>query len=222
VTKNRLPTMKPKLTRRNLIALAAGACASAFLPTLEGLTRSSDRALIQDPEEYVVYSALLNSKFASAKVQQFVINDETSSRTKQPFIGFIGGRVGTGAKRPETESDTMSDFDAKNNDNSCLLERRFDLKVEYILVADEKLHIIFVRDKDGHLDMESWPRFYKLHPGTPGIVVFSRVGFNAKKDQALVYVAIQSGLVGGSGTYFVLAKSNKNWEIQNQIVMWLS
>jgi hypothetical protein len=213
--------MMARLTRRKLILVAAGACGSALLDPLSAWTQTSDETSVQDPEEYAVYSAVLNALFASPKLQQFVINSETSSKTKPAFVGFIGGLTWSGAKQPETESDTASDFDAKN-DKSYLLNRQFDLKMQYVLVASAELHTIFVQDAGGHPDMESWTRFYKQYPAAPGILAFSRVGLNSRKRQALVYVTNQRGLVGGSGAFVVLAKTGKTWEVQKQVMVWIS
>jgi hypothetical protein len=214
--------MKVRFERRELTVLIAAACGCLLFVALYVSAQNNEKAVIQDSEEYAVYSALLNTEYASANVKRFVITRETDSRTTHPFRGFIGGWAPSGAKRPETEPATKSDFDGKN-DKSCLLDRRFaDLKTQYDLVTSDELHGIFVLDADGHVNEESWAPFYKRYPGAAGILTFSRVGFNSKKHQALVYVAIQRGLLGGSARFFVLAKINKTWEVRKQVVVGLS
>jgi hypothetical protein len=210
-----------EISRRNLIVLAGSACAFLILVPLHASTQNNETVLVEDSEEYAVYSVLLNSEYASDKLQQFVIVNETSGKTKQPFIGFVGGLVRTGAKWPETESETLSDFNTKN-ENSCLLDRRFDLKTQYVLVTSDKLHTIFVTDAKGNIDSDSWQPFYKRYAGAPGIIAFSRVGFNSSKGQAFVYVANQRGLTSGTGKLFVLSKSSKTWEIRKTVLVWMS
>jgi hypothetical protein len=209
------------LPRRNLILLAAGACVSALLEPPNSEAQTGGKTPVQNPEEYSVYSDLLNSQYKSDKLQQFVINSETVGKTKQPFIGLRAGFTPTGAKRPDADPGTMSDFDA-NNDKSIFLERRFDLKAPYVLVTSDELHAIFGPDASGHYDMGGWTGFYKQYPRAVGILGLSRVGFSSKKDQALAYVEIQHNLLGGSGRFFVLSRGDKAWEVQKQVVIWLS
>jgi hypothetical protein len=209
------------LARRNLILLAAGACVSALLEPLNSQAQTDEKAPVQDPDEYSVYNTLLNSQYKSDKLQQFVINSETVGKTKQPFIGLRAGLAPTGAKRPDADAATMSDFDAKN-DKSFSLERRFDLKAPYVLVTSDELHAIFGPDASGNYATEGWADFYKQYPGAVGILGLSRVGFSSKKNQALMYVEIQRNLLGGSGAFFVLSMAEKTWEVQKQVVLWFS
>jgi hypothetical protein len=209
------------LPRRNLILFAAGACVSALLEPLNSQAQTGDKTPVPDPDEYSVYSELLNSHYKFDKLKEFVINNETVGNNKQPFIGLRGGFAPSGAKRPDADASTISDFDA-NNDKSILLERRFDLKAPYVLVSSDELHAIFGPDASGHYDMEGWKGFYKQHPGAVGILGLSRVGFSSRKDQALVYVEIQKNILGGSGRFFVLSRADKTWEVQKQVVMWFA
>jgi hypothetical protein len=209
------------MRKRVVIGLVASTCLSIFLAPSHAWTQADEPGSIQDSEEYAVYSAVLNSEYASSKMQQFVITAETSSKTKPAFFGFIGGLTRTGASWPETDPETKSDFNAKN-EKTCLLERKFDLNAKYVLVTSDQLHSVFIADANGKIDGDSWKPFYQQYPGAPGIIAFTRVGFNTHKDEALVYVVHQSGLVGGSGRFFVLSKRDKSWEIQKRVLIWLS
>ena len=204
------------------VALIAGLCASVLLTPLNSWCQGVNPS-VEDPEEYSVYSAILSSEFSSGKVKRFVINSQTSNEGKkdQPFIGFVGGLAPSGAKRPDTKSETASDFDVKNKE-SGMLERKFDLKSLYVLTTNDELHRIFVVDGQGHADFNSWARFYKNYPGAPGIIAFSRVGFDRTRDEALVYMAVQSGLLGGRGMYLVLSKGGNTWKIEKRVILWFS
>ena len=178
-------------------------------------------ASVEDPEEYAVYSSLLSAKYATQKVQRLVIDDYTPSPKRDPFIGFIAGMTFSGAKRPEVQPETAKDFDAKNKE-SFALEKKFSLTLPYVLVSESDLREIFRRDAKGYISEGAWRRFYEKYPGAQGIMSLSRVGFNRTKDQALVYVANQSSLLGGSGSFLVLSKRNGKWEIQKEALIWIS
>jgi hypothetical protein len=206
---------------RVVIGLVASTCLSVFLAPSHAWTQGDEPGSIQDSEEYAVYSALLSSEYASAKVQQFVITAETISNAQQAFIGFIGGMMRTGASWSETDPETTSDFKAKMEKTSCL-ERKFDLKVKYVLVSSDQLHSVFVTDANGKIDGGQLEAFLPLYPRAPGVIAFTRVGLNAHKDEALAYLVQQSGLLGGSAKFYVLCKCGKTWEIQKQVLIWLS
>ncbi len=186
--------------------------------------QDSQRKVVKDPEEYVVYDTLLNARYDRKAVRRFVISRNTASSEKNSsFIGLIGGITFSGAKRPEVDSETSADYDA-NYKETFVLANQFNLKIPYTLVTREELKTVFPIEEEGKpVDMECWNRFYKQYPESGGIVAFSRVGFNSKRDQALVYVASQSGFVGGSGWFVVLSRAAGGaWKIQKEVLVWLS
>lgn len=208
------------LRRNAIVALATlGLSFGQFLPA--NPTGNQQGAPVQDPDEYAVYTSVLKARYATKGVQKLVIDDYTPSPKRPPFIGFIGGMTFTGAKRPRVQPETARDFDAKNQETFAL-ENHFGLALPCILVAESNLHEIFHLDSKGYVTEETWRRFYENYPGSQGIISLSRVGFNGTKDQALVYVANQSDLLGGAGLFFVLSKNNSKWEIQKSVMIWLS
>ena len=56
----------------------------------------------------------------------------------------------------------------------------------------------------------------------PGYVKVSRVGFNADKNEALVYTESYCGALCASGYLFLLRKRGDQWEIVAQRNLWLS
>jgi|SRR5208337_2079581 len=186
--------------------------------------QDSQRKVVKDPEEYAVYNTLLNARYDRKTIRRFVISKNTTSSEKNSsFIGLLGGITFSGAKRPEVDSETSADYDAKYKETFALTNQ-FNLKVPYTLVTREELKAAFPIEEEGKpVDKECWNRFYKQYPESGGIVAFSRVGFNSKRDQALVYVASQSGFVGGSGWFVVFSRAAGGaWKIQKEVLVWLS
>jgi hypothetical protein len=119
------------------------------------------------------------------------------------------------------DPETSADFDAKNKETYQLADR-LSLTIPYVLVTEVQLRKIFYETADGKLDEECWRRFYKEFPDAPGVIAFSRVGFNAKKDQALLYVGNQRDFLGGSGVFYLLSKRGKAWQVDKGVILWLS
>jgi len=191
-------------------------------PSTPLAAQNSEPSPIQDAEEYAVYSAVLNAEFAAeTATRQFVIDDYTPSPKKPKFTGFIGGLTFSGAALPPIDPQTAADFDAKIKESSAL-ERKFSLNLPYVLVSECDLRKIFPPDAQGHIDAGPWQQFYEKYPGALGIISLSRVGFNSTKQEAVVRVAVQYGLLGGSGKVFVLSKRSEKWEIRKKVTIWLS
>lgn len=66
-----------------------------------------------------------------------------------------------------------------------------------------------------------WIDFLKKYPAH-GLIELSRVGFNARRDRALVYTGSQGGPKSGAAFLILLSKTNGNWVIDQKIIVWLS
>ncbi len=200
-----------ELSRRGFILAASAALAMALRAPLKSSAQTTDTPPVRDSDEYSVYSAILNSQFTPTKLQQFVINGKTSRITNPAYFDRVA---------PDVEFDTISDFKAKS-EKSGLLERRLDLKTPYVFVSEDELDALFNHKVGVLTDIGGWGRFYERYPGAPGLIAFSRVGFDSIKDQALVYIGFQHGYLGGSGRFLVLAKADRSWQVQKQVVIAL-
>lgn len=89
------------------------------------------------------------------------------------------------------------------------------LSEKAILAPREKISSIFS-------DNGWWDDFYKLYPNTGGIVHFSRAGLSNDYSQALVYVSIVSGALGGSGHLLLLNKIEGSWAIKASFMQWIA
>jgi len=183
--------------------------------------QEEQRRQVDDSDEYSALSAVLKARYLNDSVKRYVIEAETDSADKNAFIGYRTGIAGSRATRPEVDKETSADFDSKNKDVYRLADK-FTLPVPYLLATEAELHKIFDNDQDGKLNMEGWNNFYEKYPGAPGAISFSRVSFNLKKDQALLYVARQAGFVNGSGRVFVLSRQGDTWKIEKEVILWLS
>jgi len=170
-------------------------------------------------EEYAVYDALISdwdliATFHSfEEVEVVVIEDHTSAEL------FFGGGIEEILERikegmPLTEQETLDDF-LKKNEQPHRLEDLFDLPVTVVLLSNEEFKEIFQNGS-------GWEDFYKKYPRSQGIMMLSRVGFNSKMDQALVYVGNQSHWLSGAGYYVLLTKAYGFWTVQSEMMVWIS
>jgi hypothetical protein len=211
----------PMPMRLRLILTASSLVVALGSLSLAVLGQQEQQRQVEDSDEYSALSAVLKARYLNDSVKRYVIAAETNSVAKNAFIGYRTGITGSGATRPEVDEETSTDFDSKNKEVFKLADK-FILPVPYSLATETELRRIFDGNQEGKLNMEGWDNFYKKYPGASGAISFSRVGFNAKKDQALLYVARQAGFVNGSGRFFVLSKRDNTWKIEKEVILWLS
>jgi hypothetical protein len=110
---------------------------------------------------------------------------------------------------------TLESFRARNATAQIL---RADMQVggAYTLLSQTARNQIFSQNQSG------WDIFYYRYPQAPGLTTFSKVGFNANLDQALVYMGTQSNWTVGTGYYLLLNKTNGTWSIDQQVMIWVS
>jgi hypothetical protein len=178
-----------------------------------------DRALrVQealDIEDYAVYATLINQRYIYDKNKLAVIRDKTWAGR---FDLERADEVNVARYIKEQLSpleDTFDDFQGKNK-RSYKLERKFDLKVPHVLISEKQSHEIF---KQG---VRGWTTFYEKYRDSSGEIQVSRVGFNRRRNQALVYVARMCGGLCGSGVYSLLEKTGGAWTIIKQTRIWAS
>jgi hypothetical protein len=174
-------------------------------------------------EEYLVYMALIKTKFTegfwytdgryiNGDVQIFVIidhtqvcnslKDDTNETTK-----WIAENL------PAVQPETIENFNKKN-------------KKEYPLNTLFTLHdeLLFLQEGvvETHFLNSNWFEFYTQYPFSQGIMELSRIGFNSEMNQALVYVGNYREITNGAGYLVFLIKQNDQWNISNEIIIWIS
>jgi hypothetical protein len=165
-----------------------------------------------EAEEYAVYSALINQEYAGPDIERIVIRDHTGV-SAHPSLQEELARVSK-QMRDGPDSAMVADFSTKNAQEHPLTNS-FQAKVPCVLISQQELEAIF-RGRGG------WDEFYKWYPKSQGEMTLSRVGFNAKRDRALVYVGNQSHWLAGAGYYALLEKENGVWRVRDKVLVWVS
>jgi len=163
-----------------------------------------------DPEEYLIYSTVIDSWFIKSDIELLIIRDYTSLdeslETLEDNLDYLSQVIF------DLSIDTIRDFKAKNT-HSYPLKNFFNQNKGYKLITDEEIDEIF--------DTGGWKEFYLRYPKSNGILAFSRVGFNSDKTQCLVYASNQEDKLIAEGFYFLLNKGGyNNWLIQNRQRTW--
>jgi hypothetical protein len=161
-------------------------------------------------EEERVYAALIESQFPA---EMLVIMDQTQTDVIDLASEETYQRVEETMQNLSPE--TLVDFKS-SNDRSYPLRASMVLGVPYLLFSQKDKQDLFQINQSG------WDVFYNRHPEAPGIMTLSRVGFNDKMDQALVYLGIRSDWLAGSGNFYLLNKVDGNWVIDQQVMSWIS
>jgi hypothetical protein len=112
---------------------------------------------------------------------------------------------------PEAEVQTLDNYLLSNKASQEL--KVWNLGINYVIVRNSDL-------PSGKFE-DFWESFYKKYPNSP-LVYFSKVGFNARHDQAFVYVGRSCGGLCGAGDYVLLNKVNDEWVVSNEQNLWVS
>ena len=114
--------------------------------------------------------------------------------------------------------ETISDFNAKN-DRSHKLGNGFSFGGKYRLVTDEQIRSTLLGPGEPY---DRRRALRKAFPGATGYYEFSRVGFNAARDQALLYESYECGDDCGSSTYYFYIREKGVWKLKGKFVKFLS
>ena len=189
-----------------LLCLCTAAC-SAGRPTVVP-TPAADQI---NREEQAVYAFLLSKTYQH---KGYVIMADTATslsggdNTTQT-LDYVLQNI------HNVTPETVDSFRSRNA-GSQTLRPDMQLGGPYTLLSQAGKNRIFSQNQSG------WDIFYNHYPQAPGITTFSRVGFNAGLDQALVYMGTQSNWLVGAGYYILLKKSNGIWSIDQQVMVWVS
>ncbi len=154
-----------------------------------------------DTEEYAVYSALISALIEQGRshdsIELVVIDDHTTKIAKPHYLSGM------------STQETYDSYIAKNG-QSYPLKSLFDLKVKYVLV-DER--------ESTHLDSRVFARKY---PHSLGSFLFSRVGLNRDKTEALVHVERRCGFDCAQASGYQFVKVKEGWKIKGTRFLWIA
>jgi len=190
------------------------------------LTIRFNTVLASQPEvnsdEYNVYSALLAQSYISKGETQLVIEDHTLD-TSAFFGDDVASHFSYVRKSLSSLSqDTINDFRRKNN-GSQVLNRSFNLRIKYVLISKTQFEGFAGPNERMERSRVGWEAFYREYRGSSGFLLLSRVGFDRKKSQALVFITHMrgnpSGRWWGDGSYVLLSKKKGHWRVLRRTVI---
>ena len=164
--------------------------------------------------EFAVYRAVIEELFATRQLETLVVMDTTTAGLSvddpsAPDIKNLKSSV------PEVDQALIDSFAARNAQPSPL-ENRFNLEVPVVLLSQAELDDFFGKSGAG------WEAFYQTYPQSQGVLTLSRVGFNARGDKALVYAGNMAYSLAGAGYALVLGWEDGQWQVLNQVMLWIS
>ena len=192
--------------------LLLGACSILPIP-LSTPTVTSSPSPTPDAEMLAerVYTALVDTLYPTSAL--LVIMEQTQTSVIGLAEVATYQRVQESLK--EMSAETLQNFRLENNELHTL-RTSMVLGRKYILFSLKDRQELF------RINQSGWDVFYNRYPDAPGIITFSKVGFNKTMDLALVYVGMQSNWLAGVGNFYLLQQVNGKWVIEAQVNSWIS
>jgi hypothetical protein len=184
--------------------------------SLAVLSAAADR----EGAELAVYSTLLWNEFVKPGARVLVIHQETVSPGElwlRPPGTPAPGSEWVAFRWLRASADARQDFIERNGE-PAMLSRTFNLGVPCHLLSDEEARELFRRDDDE----TGWRLFYQRYPGSGGTIRLSRIGLNARSDEAIVYVGNQQLSRMGNGYLVLLRRRDGVWRVRGQAPLWIS
>ena len=172
-----------------------------------------------DDEEYAVYSALIQSLYASgAKVlviDNFVAGCVPVGNNAEGERAWLQSLDKLPTKLPKLSTKTVADFKSKSR--TCRnLEGKLTLPTKYILISQTERRAIF---SNANVN-KSWQSFQQKYPGANGYINLSNIGFNEDRSQALVDTFRKCGDKCGGERMVLLTKVNGKWSVSSTHKVW--
>ena len=200
--------------RSRFVARVVAAAALACAAPLRAQEPADGAAAAEDS----VWAAVLDS-YVVPDTQHLVVRARTREGIEDR--SWMAGAA-TESRIPGIERETGEDFWARNLRPRAIgpLPRT---RVSVVLAADATLDSLS-RGPDGSDGPQYfWSAFYRRFPGANSLVDFSRVGFNAARTQAVVYVSRSCGGLCGTGQMVLLTrKPDGSWRVARIGHLWVS
>jgi len=151
-----------------------------------------------------------------AAIYSFLLNEDPESYLGGSTVLMVLNETDLGAdaadevilqRAPSLHEETLADWRAANQ-KSQAINPKLSLNRPYKMIdaAEMKLGISENRD---------WENPYT-------VTIFSKVGFNNRLDQALVYVEHNCGSECATGNLYFLVRNDNAWKIETIVLGWVS
>ena len=149
--------------------------------------------------EYAVYSAVLNS-FKGEHSPYFVLSDTTGNYDISSNVHYLKENI------PGLSNETIHSYGTRNKQKVKIVEiPNIEIKLDYLTKNSR----------------DPWNRWKEVYPEADALIHLSRVGFNGRMDQALVYFTDFYAPLAGTGNIFYLEKE-ETWVVKKKIIAWIS
>ena len=149
--------------------------------------------------EYAVYSAVLNS-FKDEHSPYFVLSDTTENYDISSNVDYLKENI------PGLSDETIHSYVTRNKQ-----------KVKITVIPNVEIQLDYLTAGSG----DQWNKWKEVYPKADALIHLSRVGFNGRMDQALVYFTDFYAPLVGTGNIFYLEKE-ETWVVKKIIMVWIS
>jgi len=163
-----------------------------------------DIQIVRSVEEPAIYSALINDQlgvdFSYLMGDPIIIINSSKYETIED--GYLLSEL------KSVDKATLEDFKTANQISQPLgMQLSVNKAYEYIA---------WPTDENG------WTEFEQKYPDAISITTLSKVGFNKRLDQALVYMAYYCGNECGSANIYFLVREGDIWKVEGSVNVWMS
>jgi hypothetical protein len=180
--------------------------------------RETMRGYVPDPKSQLVYELIMKGYMSKTRKLLIVVEDETSIfwHSYESVDGTFKNQRAQLKKYGKNDYSALFDSYVEANSKKYAFSK--DNKIanaEYKLLSD-------VPQNPDAKQKDYWGEFYRAVPTACGILEFSAIGFDDKKNLALVYAGFSRGSLAGSGSFFVVRLSKEEVEVVDIVGIWES
>lgn len=164
-------------------------------------------------EEYAVYDSVFNTLAESSTSSELdesplSIMIETNLPSEHRWRIADPAQLAHCFEHFDVDDETAADMLQKGSD-PFIIRRGLGLPVEYELISARQVE-----------PAEELPRL--LGPSAERYFTLSRVGFDSRQSQAIVYVEDHCSLCGFGGSFWALSKQDGHWQVMDRCITWES